>query len=357
MTWRDHYGSGEDNPYGRMGRPGGDWHGLRPSFDNPATWAITFGRVAGVELRVHLVFLLFIVIELARAGVQSSGAGMLIVGAMLTVLFGIVLLHEFGHVIACRASGGNANEILMWPLGGLAFVQPPHNWRAHMMTVLGGPLVNVLICIVTGIPLGIATGRWLGAALPNPLDLFGPAAYITGWPLLGLYLINAMSFVLLLFNLLPLFPLDGGRIVQAALWPRFGYVRSMRIAVRTGYIGAILLAIFGFVFNHLMLVLIAVFGALTCYITHRQLQFTEEMLGYESDEYALGLSSSTGDDESAHPSRAERRAERAREREERESRELDRILQKIADSGMASLSRSEKKLLDRVSARKRSSAS
>src|SRR5690606_21655265 len=113
----------------------------------------------------------------------------------------------------------------------------------------------------------------------------------------------------------------------------------------------------GAVFTNLWLLAIAIFGAVTCYMTHKQLQFTEEMMGFTdgSDEYALQLAYGEPEceDGAARPNRAERRAAKQRVKEEQEAAEVDRILQKIASSGMGSLTRNERKLLDRVSARKR----
>ena len=167
-----------------------------------------------------------------------------------------------------------------------------------------------------------------------------------------LYLLNVVSLVLLLFNLLPIFPLDGGRILQALLWPKVGYVRSMRYAVRVGYVGAIGLGIMGFVNGNVMLVCIAVFGGITCYITHRQLQFTQETLGFESDDYSASL---YGPDEDEAvppvPTRRERAVERRVHRQQQEDRVVDDILQKIAASGMESLTRGEKRRLQRATRR------
>ena len=117
--------------------------------------------------------------------------------------------------------------------------------------------------------------------------------------------------MLLLFNLLPIFPLDGGRILQELLWPKFGYVRSMRYSVRVGYIGAIGLFIMGVVSKNMMLMGIALFGGITCYITHRQLQFTQETLGFESDDYSASLLGPDEDEAAtAGPTRSERAVER-----------------------------------------------
>jgi Zn-dependent protease len=269
----------------------------------------------------------------------------------------IVLLHEFGHCLACRWWGGEADEILMWPLGGLAYCRPLHHWRANLATVVGGPAVNVGICVITGIALGVLTGVWWGVAIPNPLEPFAPIVIEVEiarsiWRQ-ALYTVNAMSFILLLFNLLPIFPLDGGRIVQCLMWPKVGYSRSMIYSVRAGYVDAIALFIFGAVTYNLWIVGISLFGAATCYITQKQVQWTDAAMGIESDEYALSLHQGPDEVESSVETRTSRQALRQEQREQQEAAEVDRILQKIAASGLDSLTRSERGLLKRVTERKR----
>ncbi len=352
MSWEDRDYASDDNPMRRFGRPGGDWRGLRPAIDNPATWAVQVGRILGITVRIHLIFLLFIVIELLRAIFGSTGMETGPTVLLLACLFGVVLVHEFGHCLACRWSGGAANEILMWPLGGLAFCIPRDRWTSHLITAAGGPMVNVILLAVLVPTIGLWTGVWWGVAIPNPLNLTLPAEVSAPWLLMGLYLLNAVSLILLLFNLLPVFPLDGGRILQTLLWPKIGYVRSMRYAVRTGYVGAICLLIMGLVIGPTMLVLIAVFGGLTCYITHRQLQYTQETLGFESDDYSASLQGPDEDETPpAGPTRRERAVDRQVQREQQESQAVDDILQKIASSGMESLTRGEKRRLERATRR------
>ena len=367
MSWqeREHCNDSE-HPFGRrLGGPGGDWHAIRPTFDNPMSWSIPLFRIAGIAVRIHIFFLLFIIIVLIRAaGTGSKSASgptfgdFRIAAVAMAVLFLVVLAHELGHCFACRRTGGDADEILLWPLGGLAFCQPQHHWRAHLSTVLGGPLVNVLICVLAAPVLGVITGIWWTVAIPNPLQPLaglGFASVSGNWALMTLYLINATSAVLLAINLVPMFPLDGGRMLQAIVWRSEGYVRSMQIAVRIGYVGAILLALIGFVMYDLFLVAVAAFGAVTCYITGKQLEWTESVMS-EQDEYAMSLRYGVVDEDEDF-----RRSELAREREARrvaqsqqhEAEEVDRILKKISDSGMDSLTGNERRLLKRVSDRKR----
>ncbi|MCH8152059.1 MAG: site-2 protease family protein [Planctomycetes bacterium] len=357
MSWHDRDGPADDDPMRRFGRPGGDWQGLRPTLDNPMTWSVPAGRLLGIAVRVHVIFLVFIVIELLRAASASAALGFGPMALAMVCLFGIVLFHEFGHCLACRWAGGEADEILMWPLGGLAYCRPPHHWKAHLITVIGGPMVNVVICFSAATMLGFITGVWWGVAVPNPLSIGAGLSHpeiARSWAHMTLFWINALSLVLLLFNLLPIFPLDGGRIVQAALWPRIGYARSMRFTVRVGYVGAIALGVTGFVMPSVMLVMIAVFGGITCYITHKQLEFTEQFMGGEFDLFAASVDQGEpANVEPARLSRRQRRVERRALRQQQESGQVDQILHKIAESGMESLSAAEKRLLKRATQRKR----
>lgn len=354
MSWQDRDYADEERS--GHGRPGGDWQGMRPTIDNPLTWSIDLARLGGVAIRMHLLFLLFIVVRILQAALGGTNLTAQTMAQAMGVLFVVVLAHELGHVLACRLMGGQADEILMWPLGGLAFCRPGARWSAHLVTALGGPIVNVVLCLVAGSMLGMLNNQWLGTAVPNPLHPFESvyAAQERGsWASLTLALINETSFVLLLFNLLPIFPLDGGRIVQAALWPKWGYTRSMLMAVRVGLIVAMVLGIYGAVMQQWMVVGIALFGGVTCYVTQKQLQWTDAALGLEADEYALSLHGGKDDDVPSRATRRERLAQRRALREQEEAREVDRILQKIADSGLPSLNRQEKALLKRVTERKR----
>jgi Zn-dependent protease len=355
MSWRDD--DGADGPLGRSGRPGGDWQGLRPSFDNPLSWSLPILRVAGITVRVHVLFLLFIIIVLLRALASpdrddaSTLLDVRLVAAGLACLFTIVLMHEFGHCLACRWSGGEASEILMWPLGGLAFCRPRPRWSSHLATAVGGPAVNVVFCTVATILLVVQVQDRPGVTLANPLRVYAALAGLNdSWPLTILYLVNWCSLVLLAFNLVPVFPLDGGRILQAVLWRRLGYAASMRLSVRIGYVGAIALGLLG-VFIHWAVIAVACFGGIVCYLTHRQLEFTEWLM----DEDGEGVLVPDGDDPSSagRSIRRERQARRRAAIEAEEEQQVDAILQKIAEAGMASLSARERRLLRRVTERRR----
>jgi Zn-dependent protease len=148
-------------------------------------------------------------------------------------LFGIVLLHEFGHALACRQTGGFADRIILWPLGGVAFVNPPRRPGAVLWSIAAGPLVNVALLPVLGLLWFFAGQAGLADSAPDTFRLIG--------------MIQNINLVLLIFNMLPIYPLDGGQILQALLWFPLGEIRSLQIASVIGLIGGACLAIYALV--------------------------------------------------------------------------------------------------------------
>ena len=133
------------------------------------------------------------------------------------ILFLIVLMHEFGHALACRSVGGTADSIMLWPLGGVAYVSPPPRPGALLWSIAAGPLVNFVLLFFT-IPL-------MYLQLPDDWHLLTIAvAYINAG--------------LLIFNMLPIYPLDGGQIFQSLLWFFMSRGKSLAIATVVGMIGA-----------------------------------------------------------------------------------------------------------------------
>lgn len=323
--------------------------------ENPMGWSLHVGRVFGIDLRVHIFFLLYVAGELL-----GSGGGLGYEAAGLAILFGIVLLHEFGHCIAARKVGGEANEILMWPLGGLAYVQAPPNPFSQFITVAGGPAVNVLICLLTGLLLAVDAGT--PRAVPwNFLTGGGIAPrFLESW-VFWIDRTYRMSYAILLFNLLPMYPLDGGRLLQAILWPRLGRTRATRVSTTVGMIGALVLGLCGLQSGQLMIVAVAAFGYITCMQERQWLAAA----AVPDDGYG-GYESAGGQDEFNRPRRRgilpfrrwreralARRLQRKREEERSMEREVDRILQKVHDEGLHSLTRGERKLLETATRRQR----
>jgi Zn-dependent protease len=173
--------------------------------------------------------------------------GMLEYGA----LFGLVLLHEFGHALACRQVGGVAHEIVLWPLGGVAFVSPPERPGATLWSIAAGPLVNVVLAPV----LYLLKEFMLQAGV---LQLAPNAVYFV----IHIYWIN---MVLLIFNLVPVYPLDGGQILRSLLWFVLGRARSLMVACGIGFVGVLALGVIAWVSASLWLGLITFFAFTSCW--------------------------------------------------------------------------------------------
>jgi Zn-dependent protease len=220
----------------------------------------------GIRVRAHASLIVFIVITLLLSDIGAQNAVV-----SMTILFGSVLLHEFGHCFAARWVGGHAEEILMWPLGGLASVDPPHRPLPSFITTAAGPAVNLVICILTGTAIAVLNRS--AYAVPWFPVQRGLRSYIPhDWTTYYLWWIFLINYALMLFNLLMVFyPFDGGRMVQEILWAIYGYYKSMRFAVVTGMVGAVLVAMIGIATWSFMLVLIAIFGFVACLQQRRML--------------------------------------------------------------------------------------
>jgi len=165
-------------------------------------------------------------------------------------LFLIVLMHEFGHSLACRQVGGRADQIVLWPLGGVAYVAPPHRPGATLWSIAAGPLVNVVLFPVFSVLMVLSRSFGWGELLPN-LDTL----------IFSLWLINCM---LLVFNLLPIYPLDGGQILRSLLWFVLGPARSLMVASIIGMAGVALLILLALWGRDVWIGIVAVFILMNC---------------------------------------------------------------------------------------------
>jgi Zn-dependent protease len=183
-------------------------------------------KFSGIQVYLHFSWFLVAAYEFTqRTGIYSS---QIWAAYEYIALFGIVLLHEFGHALACRQTGGTADQIVLWPLGGIAFVNPPRRPGAMLWSIAAGPVVNVILFPVLSLVL------WL--ARPGPEAIEASDLYLLLWH------VWQINLGLLIFNMLPVYPLDGGQILRALLWFPFGEIRSLQIASVIGIIGAVALA-------------------------------------------------------------------------------------------------------------------
>lgn len=329
--------------------------------DNFFGWSLPLFRVAGINVRIHIIYIVIIITRLLWSA-KPDALGFRLELFVQVTLFVLVLLHEFGHCIACRKVGGEADQILMWPLGGLAMCRPPHDWKPALITTIGGPAVNLaLIPVFGGVILALG-GGWDALVF----NVFDPrTAYMAEWYRFDAsylhYMLGAAyvaNLYLFLFNMcLVMFPMDAGRILQELLWRRIGYRRSMLVATNTGMVLACVVGVFALVSNNNILFGVAVFAGITCFVERRRVMMLEDEgeydLGRPSD-YGYGPRAARSEQEGSSEER--RRYEKARKRQQADAAhqaEVDRVLAKIAEAGMGSLSRSERKVLERETERKR----
>lgn len=333
-----------------------DRHYYRDSSSGPSgplmwllTGSVPLFTIFGIRVRIHVAMLLFIFFELLFAG-SAQGIGVQNALLSMTILFASVLLHEFGHCFGARWVGGEADEILMWPLGGLAYTNPPMRPAAHLVTTAAGPAVNVAICLITGTAVAIMAGSI--SAIPwfpllQPLKNYVPSGwvYYVWW----VFLVN---YALFMFNMcLVFYPFDAGRIIQELLWFRIGYYRSMLFATRVGMFGAVVAAAAGIVLGWFLLIFIAAFGFYECY---RQRQM---LLASGPEEYSDTTDYSAAYEPYPRPKRrgkwAARRAMKLARAEREERQRIDEILAKVSAQGMQSLSWSERRALKKATEHQR----
>lgn len=206
-------------------------------------------QVAGIDLFLHWSWFVVALFEIeSRKGRYSSVAWNVL---EYLALFLVVLLHEFGHALACRQVGGTANRILLWPFGGVAYVNPPQRPGATLWSLAAGPLVNVaLFPILLGAFLFARNSGW---ALTMPDEyVFVRAVF-------------AIDIGLLAFNLLPVYPLDGGQILRSLLWFFLGRARSLMVVTLLSFVGIVGLIGLAVWVHSIWTAAIAVFMLMNCW--------------------------------------------------------------------------------------------
>lgn len=318
----------------------------------PFPWSFKVFRIFGIDVRLHVFFVIFAVVLLAYGYEQGGTRGLWLTALWDGCLFLCILLHEFGHCWAAIRSGGRAESIVLWPLGGLATITGRTNRpRETIFIAAAGPAVNLILCIVFGVLL-VLMGR---PPSLNPLE--------TTWTFTaGLFRLN---YILLLFNLIPAFPLDGGRILQGTLALRMGYSKSLYVATWIGQVGAIILGTLALIAEVLMVVFIAIWVFIESGRERAMLKQgyrvdeTESAFGYD---FSQGYTSVEPEEKPKRVSwLGRRKARRRRQKAVREARKdaeirrrVDELLQKVSDGGMESLTREEKRFLEEASRKFRS---
>lgn len=184
--------------------------------------SIRIFRLFGIDVYLHWSWILVAILRIQFLRFHQYGSPIWYIIEYLG-LFAIVLTHEFGHALACKQVGGQANQIILWPLGGVAYVLPPQRPGAMLWSIAAGPLVNV--------------------ALFPVFSVFWYCSYLVGWfdthpdAYQFLHTLWQLNLALLLFNMIPVFPLDGGQILRSLLWYIFGRANSLLISSIIGFVG------------------------------------------------------------------------------------------------------------------------
>jgi Zn-dependent protease len=408
---------------------------------DPLTWSFPLPRLFGINIRIHILFPVFALGMILRVAFLKDPPPpapawpsnlWIEVCILLAMAFVAVLLHELGHCFGARLVDGDAPEIMLWPLGGLAPLEVPHTPRANFIASAAGPVVNLLLCIACALLLGAYSFRptlnpWSADANPVALRLYkwsdgltygssdlnpgeptkyslknDPArelkrgdveekpppkeptkevpkekqyvlkgdgtlvetegkATLERWQVL-VAMFFWVNWILFLMNLMPAFPLDGGRLLQAILWWRSDFRQGTMTTIMVGFFFMVVIAIYSLAIESVLAFMLALFIYLICrqqwYILETGGE--EPMFGYDfSQGYTSLEQEQPPGPRPKRPNmfqrwlqrRAARRLQREQEEREAEERRLDALLEKVKEEGMHSLTEEERRFLTRVSSR------
>lgn len=209
-------------------------------------WSVHIGSIAGTAIRIHFTFLLFLA-WIVIANYVAGGADAAWTALVFIVLvFVCVTAHEFGHIFAARAFGVPTPDVTLLPIGGVArLARIPEQPSEELVVAIAGPLVNVAIAILLVVVAGAdLSERHLATIESSQVSMIDRLA--------------AVNLFLALFNMIPAFPMDGGRVLRAVLSIRLGHVRATEIAARIGQLVAFGLGFLGLFWNPI-LIFIAIF--------------------------------------------------------------------------------------------------
>ena len=310
--------------------------------------SVSAGRLFSTDVRLSLWLAIVPLVVCPKYGMAL---GM----TFFALLLVSVLLHEFAHVFTARWTGGLAQEILLTPMGGLAQVSPARGAFGMGITAAAGPALNLALCLAV-FP-GWYAPETLWATL-NPFVLpIGRLNQAELWRDLGLLLFTA-NWILLLINLLPVLPLDGGQIVRAGLLTRVVPELVNRTAINIGILVALVILVIGAAVDMSQIVLIGTFVLTMNLIQFFQMEMGEasddggSVYEYEADDESLERSNSMSTQEKMRgpldrwrEQRRMRREQLDRIRRSEVEQQLDSLLAKVHEHGLHSLSEQEKKSL------------
>ena len=226
------------------------------------SWSYRIFRIAGTDVKVHVTFVLLLIWQGLAVYPTGGAEAVLITVGLIVAVFACVLLHEFGHILMARRFGIRTPDVILLPIGGLARLERmPEHPRQELLIAIAGPLVTLLIAASFYLYLR------LQGTIPDVFSLKFNGESAAG-------LLMHVNLMLLFFNLLPAFPMDGGRVLRSLLAMKWGFPRATRVAVALGQLLALAGGMYGLVTNEFILVLIAFFvflgaGAELAAVEHR----------------------------------------------------------------------------------------
>jgi Zn-dependent protease len=344
---------------------------------DPLMWSpISLGRWFGCQVRVHIFLVIFVVLELLNAAIASPPQ-FTQTAAWIALLLLALAVHELGHALAASILGSDAEDVRLWPLGNMVGPQVMMRSPESPLVIAAGPLANALVVIVTAIGLSLSNAQFVWYPFGNTPDAGAPmlaehqlaqpfhALWWSGW-------FGYLNYVLMLANLLPALPFDGGRMVRSlSSSASFPGAKDGMVAPWTAHAVAGLLALTGLVrllsgFNgSVTLIGLAILIELIVRSESRIVDddgfFGDGVFGYDFSEGYTSLEGSAAKVRPYRESaikrwrrrRSDLRRQRRQAREAAEERRMDEILEKLYREGRHALSDEEHRFLVRVSAKYR----
>ncbi|MEL7471907.1 MAG: DUF6576 domain-containing protein [Planctomycetota bacterium] len=315
--------------------------------ESPLHWGVTFAKIGGVRLRAHLLLVLWLAAQPIRA-LSPHYLGLSYVLPIVAWLLVLLIARELARAWVCRRIGGRVEEVVLWPFGSVAGLEPPDRWPAVVRVAVTGLLFQLGVGFAVAGAYFVAGGPASGLVF-NPLQidievfLFaaneGPLPMVVQWLWWG----HVVNTALLLANLLPMAPFDASSGVWGALWSRLGREEARSVAANIGFATAFVVLAVAYLRDVELFYLFAIVGGLMTWYERRTASAVVDLADPELD---------TG------PSPREvvrlEGPAAARRREAESAAELDLILDKISREGIDSLSKKERARLDAETARQRS---
>jgi len=309
---------------------------------NPLMYGFTLGRWFDTDVRVSVWFPLIALTFCFRLGLR--------LGLITTLLLiAIILVHEMFHVFAARWTGGEGNEVILWPLGGLAFVSPAASFQSEFWTPAAGPVSHVLMCLLS-LPVVLYNGMLMDSL--NPIML--PPVFLENGSFLTdlVILFFSLNFKLLILNLLPIHPLDGSRMASSVVGLYIGKRLANSRVLWTGIVLCFLILTAGlmlesteFVFIGFVLVMLSMNEYTTTQIAER----FGDMYEPESWQVPEEREPQLGPIARWRAQREEKKRVKAANNRRQTAQRVDELLEKVHNEGMDALSDAERKFLKNAS--------